>query len=100
MKNRTHKATTDPHPDALSVRAAYVKAARERAVAAGARMIPRGLLHKPAADALALLRAAGYAGSLTAVIERALVDAADRLPRPTRKTSSKTGPHQSGRGTK
>lgn len=53
-----------------------VAASRARAVAAGARPTPRGMLPPDAARALDTLLAAGYAPSATACIARALIECA------------------------
>lgn len=56
----------------------YVAASRRRAVAAGARPIPRGMLTPQGAADLDTLARSGYADSLRAVIERALREAVER----------------------
>lgn len=56
-----------------------VKRAEDKAIAAGARQTPRGLLSPDAAQALDDLQRSGYAGSATGCISRALVDSALKL---------------------
>lgn len=58
-----------------------VERARAKAIAAGARPTPRGVLPAEAAQALDSLQAGGYASSATACIARALLDAASRAER-------------------
>lgn len=53
-----------------------VAASRARAIAAGARRMPGGILPPEAAAALEKLKQSGYADSATACIARALVAAA------------------------
>lgn len=55
-----------------------VAACRARAIEAGARRTPSGVLPPDAAAALAALMRSGYAASATGCIARALVAAADR----------------------
>lgn len=55
-----------------------VERSRAKAIAAGARPTPRGVLPPEAAAALDSLQASGYAPSATACIARALLDAASR----------------------
>ena len=55
-----------------------VRDSERRAMEAGARPIPRGMLTPQGAADLDTLMRAGYAGSLRAVIERALREAAQR----------------------
>lgn len=55
-----------------------VRRAEAKAIAAGARPTPRGLLPPEAAAALDSLQAGGYASSATACIARALSEAAAR----------------------
>lgn len=62
-------------PKPLSQR---VRDSRSRAMEAGARPIPRGMLTPQGAADLDTLARAGYADSLRAVIERALREAAER----------------------
>lgn len=52
-----------------------VERSRAKAIAAGARPTPRGVLPPEAAAALDSLQAGGYAASATACIARALVEA-------------------------
>ena len=56
--------------------ASYVRASEARAIEAGARRTPRGILPPDAARALDSLHKRGYADSLTGCIARALVEAA------------------------
>lgn len=53
-----------------------VAASRARAIEAGARKTPRGMLTPEAAHALDALLRAGYAPNATACIVRALIEAA------------------------
>jgi hypothetical protein len=76
----------DPRPKPLSAR---VRDSRARAIEAGARPTPHGILPPDAALALEALHARGYADSLTGCIARALVEAAKRRtksPTPDRAT--------------
>lgn len=61
-----------------------VAASRARAIEAGARPTPRGVLPREAADALHHLLHSGYATSATGCIARALIDAAKRKAPPKR----------------
>lgn len=56
-----------------------VRASEARARERGARRLPGGTLPPAAAEALERLEAAGYAESATAMIARALIEAAARL---------------------
>lgn len=67
-----------PRPIPLAER---VAASRARAIEAGARPTPRGLLPPDAAKALDVLMETGYAGSQTACIARALVAVSRRRAR-------------------
>lgn len=61
-----------------------VAASRARAIDAGARPTPRGMLPPDAARALDALMASGYAASATACIALALIEAAKAPPPPAR----------------
>lgn len=56
-----------------------VRASEARKVESGGRRLPGGVLAADAADALNRLQAAGYAGSATACIARALIEAERKL---------------------
>jgi len=56
-----------------------VRASEARKIKAGGRRMPGGVMSPDAAAAVERLAAAGYAASVTACIERALVEAASEL---------------------
>lgn len=57
----------------------YAKGAEDRKVSAGGKRLPGGVLSPEAARALMHLCGAGYAPSLMKSIERALIEASERV---------------------
>ncbi|HHA2674734.1 TPA: hypothetical protein ACOECQ_000801 [Stenotrophomonas maltophilia] len=58
-----------------------VRASESRKISAGGRRIPGGVLPSDAAEALDVLQNQRYADSAAGCIARALVEAAERLPK-------------------
>lgn len=75
------QANTTPHHTAPLTAYQRVRRAKDKAIQAGGKRLPDGIMPPPVAQAMRALLDAGYADSAMGVISNALLDAQRKLKR-------------------